>query len=78
MNNHNINMPSRNEYLKKIIRPRYLQATKSEKNKLLDEAERVTGLNRKYLSERLKPKSNLDKLPSKRKKKEKQKIWSTS
>ncbi len=61
-------MPSRNEYLKNIIRPRYLQATKSEKNKLLDEAERVTGLNRKYLSEKLKPKSNLDKLPSERRK----------
>ncbi len=61
-------MPSRNEYLKKIIRPRYLQATKSEKSKLLDEAERVTGLNRKYLPEKLKPKSNLDKLPIERKK----------
>lgn len=72
MNNHNINMPSRNEYLKKIIRPLYLKTessdNKKEKSKLLDEAEKVTGLNRKYLIEKLKSKSNLDKLSTERKK----------
>ncbi len=35
---------------------------------LLDEATKRTKLNRKYLIEKLKPKSNLDKLPSERKK----------
>jgi beta-lactamase class A len=75
MNNNNINnisMSSRNEYLKKIVRPRYLQAIvckdKKEKGKLLNEAERITGLNRKYLLEKLKPKSNLDKIESEKKK----------
>jgi len=65
-------MTSRNEYLKKIVRPKYLQAKacndKKEKNKLLNEAEKITGLNRKYLMEKLKSKSNLDKLNSERKK----------
>lgn len=72
MNNHNINMSSRKEYLKKIIRPPYLKAksshNKKEKSRLLNEAEKVTGLNRKYLMEKLKSKSNLDKLASEKKK----------
>lgn len=63
-------MPSRNEYLKKVIRPKYLQTVvckdKKEKGRLLNEAEHVTGLNRKYLLEKLKPKSSLDKLKSER------------
>ncbi len=65
-------MESRNEYLKKIVRPKYLQAVackdKKEKSRLLSEAVRITGLNRKYLLEKLKPKSDLDKLKSERKK----------
>lgn len=64
-------MSSRNEYLKKIVRPKYLQAVackdKKEKSRLLAEAARITGLNRKYLLEKLKPRSNLDKLKEQRK-----------
>ena len=37
---------------------------------MLDEAEKRTGLNRKYLMDKLKPKSNLDKLPQERKRRE--------
>ncbi len=64
-NKKNLSMPTRNEYLKKHIRSRYLKAVteknKREKTELLNKAEEVTGLNRKYLMEKLKPKSNLDK-----------------
>ena len=62
-------MKSRNQYLSEL-RDEYLK-TKLKKGKgaLLDEAEKRTRLNRKYLVEKLKPKSNLDKLPSERKKK---------
>lgn len=60
-------MYSRNQYLKEI-RSEYLKTkSKKEKGKLLDEAEKRTGLNRKYLMEKLKPKSNLDKDKSQRK-----------
>ena len=60
-------MHSRNQYLKEI-RKEYLKTkSKKEKGKLLDEAEKRTGLNRKYLMEKLKPKSNLDKDKSQRK-----------
>lgn len=54
-------MYSKNQYLKEL-RSEYLK-TKSKKRKgqLLDEAEKRIGLNRKYLMEKLKPKSNLDK-----------------
>lgn len=53
-------MYSRNQYLKEL-RSEYLKTeSKKEKGKLLDEAEKRTNLNRKYLIEKLKPKSNLD------------------
>jgi len=61
-----MDMYSRNQYLKEI-RSEYLKTkSKKEKGKLLDEAEKRTGLNRKYLIEKLKPKSNLDKDRSQR------------
>jgi len=63
-----MNMESRNQYLEEL-RIEYLKTkSKKEKGLLLNEAERRTKLNRKYLMEKLKPKSNLDKLPSERKK----------
>jgi hypothetical protein len=63
-----MNMQSRNQYLQEL-RTEYLK-TKSRKTKtdLLNEAAKRTKLNRKYLMEKLKPKSNLDKLPQQRKK----------
>lgn len=62
-------MQSRNQYLKEL-RTEYLK-TKSKKGKgaLLNEAEKRTCLNRKYLMDKLKSKSNLDKLVSERKRK---------
>lgn len=65
-----MNMQSRNQYLVEV-RTEYLK-TKSRKGRgeLLDEAEERTKLNRKYLMDKLKPKSNLDKLVSERKKRE--------
>jgi len=61
-------MQSRNQYLLEL-RIEYLK-TKSKKKRgaLLDEAQKRTKLNRKYLIDKLKPKSNLDKLLSERKK----------
>ena len=52
-----------------MLRSEYLK-TKSKKvrSALLDEAEKRTALNRKYLTDKLKQKSNLDKLASERKK----------
>lgn len=63
-----MNMQSRNQYLLEV-RPEYLK-TKSKKVRsgLLDEAEKRTKLNRKYLMDKLKPKSNLDILVSQKKK----------
>ena len=62
-----MDMYSRNQYLTQL-RKEYLKTkAKRHKGKLLDEAEKRTGLNRKYLIGKLKPKSNLDKLPSERK-----------
>jgi len=63
-----MNMQSRNQYLKEL-RSEYLK-TKPKKGRsgLLDEAEKRTGLNRRYLMEKLKPKSNLDKDKAQRKK----------
>ena len=63
-----MNMQSRNQYLQEL-RTEY-RKTKSRKTKtdLLNEAAKRTKLNRKYLMEKLKPKSNLDKLPQQRKK----------
>lgn len=61
-------MNAKNQYLKEL-REEYLK-TKSKKRKgeLLNEAEKRTGLNRKYLMEKLRPKSNLDVLKTERKK----------
>lgn len=63
-----MNMQSRNQYLLEV-RTEYLK-TKSKKGlgKLLDEAVKRTKLNRKYLMEKMRPKSNLDKDGSCRKK----------
>jgi len=62
-----MDMPSRNQYLKEL-RKEYLKTkSKKGKGKLLDEAEKRTGLCRKYLLVKLKSKSNLDKLPQERK-----------
>lgn len=63
-----MDMESRNQYLKEL-RGEYLQIkNKKGRGRLLNEASKRTGLNRKYLMEKLKPKSNLDKHPSERKK----------
>lgn len=64
-------MQSRNQYLKEL-RKEYLKlkSNKKGKAKLLDEAEKRTGLNRKYLIQKLKPKSNLDKMKEERKKRQ--------
>jgi len=65
-----MNMESRNQYLVEL-RSEYLKTkSKLKRGKLLDEAEKRTMLERKYLTQKLKPKSNLDKLKSQRKKKE--------
>ncbi|MFH1967968.1 MAG: transposase [bacterium] len=63
-----MNMQSRNQYLKEV-RSEYLRIkSKKKRGELLTEAEKRTKLNRKYLMDKLKPKSNLDKLVSERKK----------
>ena len=62
-----MDMKSRNQYLK-ALRKEYLKVkSKRERGKLLNEAEKRTGLCRKYLVAKLKPKSNLDKQPRERK-----------
>lgn len=63
-----MDMQSRNQYLIEL-RTEYLK-TKSRKKRgeLLNEAAKRTKLNRKYLMDKLKPKSNLDKDKSQRKK----------
>jgi len=62
-------MQSRNQYLKEV-RTEYLKTkSKKERGKLLDEVEKRTKLERKYLTQKLRPKSNLDKIPEHRKKK---------
>ena len=63
-----MDMYSKNQYLKEL-RKEYLKTkSKKEKRELLNEAEKRTGLERKYLIKKLKPKSNLDKEPGQRKK----------
>lgn len=55
-----MDMNSRNQYLKQL-RQEYLKIKlKKGRGKLLDEAVKRTGLERKYLIKKLKPKSNLD------------------
>jgi hypothetical protein len=62
-----MDMYSRNQYLKEL-RLEYLKTkSKKEKGRLLDEAEKRTKLKRKYLIEKLKPRSNLEKDKSQRK-----------
>ena len=65
-----MNMQSRNQYLAEL-RTEYLK-TKSKKGRgaLLDEAARRAKLNRKYLIDKLRPKSNLDRDKSQNKKRE--------
>lgn len=59
---------SRSQYLLEV-RDEYLKTTsKKGKGRLLDEAVKRTGLNRKYLIRKLKSKSNLDREPWERKK----------
>jgi len=63
-----MNMQSRNQYLKEL-RTEYLKTrSRKKRGELLDEAEKRTMLNRKYLTYKLRPKSNLDKLACERKK----------
>jgi hypothetical protein len=63
-----MNMQSRNQYLKEV-RTEYLKTkSKKERGELLNEAEKRTKLNRKYLLEKLRSKSNLDKILQHRKK----------
>jgi len=63
-----MDMYSRNQYLREL-RKEYLKTkSKKEKSKLLDEAEKRTKLDRKYLIKKLRPKSNLDKRKEDRKK----------
>ena len=63
-------MKSRNQYLKEL-RTEYLKTkSKKKRGELLDEAIKRTILDRKYLIVKLKPKSNLDKLHSERKRRE--------
>ena len=55
-----MDMESRNQYIK-VSRKEYLKIkSKKEKSKLLNEAVKRTKLNRKYLMERLRAKSNID------------------
>lgn len=63
-----MDMPSRNQYLYDL-RKEYLKTkSKEERGKLLNEAEKRTRLNRKYLIRKLRPKSNLDKRKEDKKK----------
>lgn len=63
-----MDMQSRNQYLVEV-RTEYLRnKSRKVRGELLDEAEQRTKLNRKYLMDKLKPKSNLDKLASEKKK----------
>jgi len=66
-----MDMHSRNQYLKNV-RVEYLRTKpKKDKGKLLDESEKRTGMNRKYLITKLRPLSNLDKIkPKHRRRKE--------
>jgi hypothetical protein len=67
-NHPTMDMYSKNQYLKELRREYLKTKSKREKGRLLDEAEKRTGLNRKYLMEKLRPKSNLDKRKDERKK----------
>jgi hypothetical protein len=63
-----MNMQTRNEYLKEV-RSEYLKTkSKKKRGELLDEAEKRTKLERKYLTQKLRPKSNIDNIPAHKKK----------
>ncbi len=62
-----MDMHSRNQYLK-TLRDEYWRASKKDKGKLLDEAEKRAGLHRKSLLRKLKPTTNLDQSKAERKK----------
>jgi len=63
-----MDMQSKKQYLKKV-REEYLSSrSRAEKTKILSEAEKRTGLNRKYLITKVRPKSNLDVIARARKK----------
>jgi hypothetical protein len=62
-----MNMQSRNQYLLEVRTDYVKMKSKKERGRLLDEAVTRTMLNRKYLMEKLKPKSNLDIQPHERK-----------
>lgn len=61
-------MYSRNQYLLELRREYLKTKSKKKRGELLNEATKRTKLNRKYLIEKLKPKSNLDKDKSQSKK----------
>jgi len=62
-----MDMYSRNQYLQNL-RLEYLKTkSKKEKGELLDEAEKRTGLSRKHLIVKLRPKSNIDRRKEERK-----------
>lgn len=63
-----MSMESTNQYLE-VLRNDYLKAPKEGKTNILDEAEKRTGLVRKYLIRKLRPQTNL-KLKSRKKRKE--------
>lgn len=62
-----MDMYSRNQYLK-TLRGEYWRASKKDKGKLLDEAEKRTKLHRKTLVSKLKPSTNLEQSKAERKK----------
>ena len=65
-----MDMKSRNQYLKEL-RTEYLKTkSKKKRGKLLDEAVKRTRLDRKHLIVKLRPRSNLDRLDSERKRRE--------
>ena len=65
-----MDMRSKNQYLIQVRKEYLTTKSKKQRSRLLSEAEKRTGLARKYLIWKLKPKSNLDKQPEQRKKRE--------
>lgn len=63
-----MNMQSRSQYLLELRREYLCERSKKKRGSLLDEAEKRTGLERKYLIKKLKPKSSLDRIGQRRKK----------
>lgn len=56
-----MDMHTRNQYLKEVRRE-YLGAIRTRKSALLNETEKRTGLDRKHLIKKLRPRSNLDRV----------------